>query len=91
MPGRKLLYILRTPADVAHGDLLFPQSTSSSPQDDISVVFLNAPAAWATAGPGRTYVLEDGSGTTTLPSGVSILSYTDLLNLMFETDSTIVL
>ena len=91
MPGRKLLYILRTSADVAHRDSLVPQSTSSSPQDDISIVFLNAPAAQAASVPGRTYVLEDKSGTTTLPSGVSRLSYADLLNLMFETDSTIVL
>jgi len=91
MPGRKLLYLLRTSADDAHGDSLLPQSTSSSPQDNISVVLLDGLTAGGAPVPGRTYVLQDESGVTTLPSGVSMLSYTDLLNLIFEMDSTIVL
>ena len=90
MPGRKLLYLLRT-VDAAHTDSLLPQSTSSSPQDDISIVLLNAPTPGATSIPGRMYLLEDESGAATPPSGGSILSYSDLLNLIFEVDSTIVL
>ena len=33
---------------------------------------------------GKTYVLQGESGETALPSGVSMLSYSDLLNLIFE-------
>ena len=91
MPRRKLLYLLRTSVDAAHRDSLLPQSTSSSPQDNISVVLLNAPTPGATPIPGRVYLLQGESGAATPPSGVSILSYSDLVNLIFEVDSTIVL
>ena len=90
MSGRKLLYLLRTSPDVAHLDSLLPQS-ASSPQDDISVVLLDASAEEVATVPGKTYVLQGDSGATALPSGVSMLSYSDLLNLIFEVDSTIVL
>jgi hypothetical protein len=91
MPGRKLLYLLRTSADVAQGDLLLPKSTTSSPQDDISVVLLDPSAGAAATIPGKTYVLQDESRATPPPSGMSMLSYADLLTLIFEADSTIVL
>jgi hypothetical protein len=90
MPGRKLLYLLRT-VDAVHRDSLLPQSTSSTPQDDISVVLLHAPTPGVTPIPGRMYLLQGESGAAIPPSGVSTLSYSDLLKLIFEVDSTIVL
>jgi len=37
------------------------------------------------------YLLQGESGAAIPPSGVSTLSYSDLLKLIFEVDSTIVL
>ena len=92
MPGRKLLYLLRTPIDAASRSALFPQSTASSPQDDISMVLLNPPAAGVTPVAGhKMYVLHGESAAPSFSGGVSTLSYHDLLSLIFEVDSTIIL
>jgi hypothetical protein len=89
MAGRKLLYMLRRPL-LADDDLL-PDGTSSSSGDDISVVLLDAAVAGSRQFPGRTFVLREDPDRDVTCSNAEVISYTDLVRLVIEADSTIVI
>lgn len=91
MAGRKLLYMLRRPLNAAQAESLLPRETSSSREDDISVVLLDPAVTDITSFPGRTFVLQDNQGVAGTRSDAAVVSYADLVRMVVEADSTIVI
>jgi hypothetical protein len=91
MAGRKLLYMLRRPLNAAQAESLLPGKTSSPLEDDISVVLLDAAVTDTRAFPGRTFVLQENLGAAGTRSDATVVSYADLLRMVVEADSTIVI
>ena len=91
MAGRKLLYLLRRPATVGHAAEFLPGGGSASPEDEISVVLLNGAVTDDSAFPGRTFLLQEDPSLAVPRSGMKVISYADLVKLVFEADSTIVI
>jgi hypothetical protein len=89
MAGRKLLYMLRRP--LHDGDDLLPDQTPASAGDDISVVLLDAAVGEKRQFPGRTFILRENSDRDLARSGAEAISYADLVRLVVEADSTIVI
>jgi hypothetical protein len=91
MAGRKLLYLLRRPVAAGHAAGLLPGEGSVSSEDDISVVLLDAAVVEAGPLPGRTFVLSEGRDRVEVRRGAQPISYADLVKLVVQADSTIVL
>jgi hypothetical protein len=91
MAGRKLLYMLRSPLVAGDADTLLPAGTSSTHEDEISVVLLDATIADHMRLPGRTFVLQESHDTVREESTGRHISYADLLGMVLEADSTIVI
>jgi hypothetical protein len=91
MAGRKLLYLLRRPATAGHRAEFLPCGGSTSPEDEISVVLLNGAVTDDSAFPGRTFFLQEDPSLAVPRSGMKVISYADLVKLVFEADSTIVI
>jgi hypothetical protein len=91
MAGRKLLYMLRSPLVGGDADTLLPAGTSSTHEDDRSVVLLDATLPDHMRLPGRTFVLHESHDTVRAESGARHISYADLLGMVLEADSTIVM
>lgn len=91
MPARKTLYLLRRPI-VDPGQSLLPPASSASPCDNLTLVLLEEARASSPSFPGHIYVLQPASGDDPIGSvsGQSI-SYRDLIALIEEHDTTIVL
>ena len=89
MTGRKILYLLRESADARRAGSLLPVSMASSP-DEISVVLLDGAKEEGLSLPARIYVLEREHETPHLRPEENMVSYTDLLDMIFAADSTIV-
>jgi hypothetical protein len=90
MAGRKLLYMLRRPLPPGQADSLLPDGTSSVPEDDISVVLLDDAIAGTRRFPGRTFILQENQDVDG-GSDATRISYADLLRMVMEADSTIVI
>lgn len=91
MAGRKLLYLLRRPVTVGHAADLLPSGGSPSSEDDVSVVLLNGAVTDDSVFPGRTFVLQEDPSLPVRRSDAKVISYADLVKLVFEADSTIVI
>jgi hypothetical protein len=88
MPGRKLLYLLRTPVDSAQAGSLVPRRNSS--EDDVSIVYLDDRSIGEYPFPAGVYILRDETGAQDPRSEKHVLSYNDLLRLIFTADATVV-
>jgi hypothetical protein len=91
MAGRKLLYLLRRPVTAGHAAELLPGAEPSSSDDDISVVLLNGATADDSVLPGRTFLLQEDRSLAVRRPELNVISYADLVRLVFEADSTIVI
>lgn len=91
MPGRKLLFMLRHPMTGQTDDLLLGATSSAASEDDISVVLLNTAVPDEHQFSGRIFFLRDDPGSTVDRPKAQGISYADLLRLIFEADSTIVI
>lgn len=91
MAGRKLLYILRRPLDAGDAETLLPGGKTVSLVDDISVVLLDAAVADTKPFPGRLLVLQENPAVAVSRPNAEAISYADLVKLVFEADSTIVI
>jgi hypothetical protein len=91
MPGRKLLFILRRPMAVGQTDDVFLGGQSFSSGNDISVVLLNEAAADDRKFPGRTFFLQEDTAPAMVRPDLQGISYADLVKLIFEADSTVVI
>lgn len=88
MAARKLLYPLRRPVKVGYAAHLFPDRTSASPQDELTIVFLEEATLPDVSFPGRSFVLSGSAVEKDAGSTMPVISYDDLLNLILEADST---
>lgn len=91
MAGRKLLYMLRRPLAAGQAVPLLPGGGSSSLEDDVSIVLLDEATRDRGPFPGRTFVLQDNHGAVANRSDVTVISYADLVRMVIEADSTIVI
>ena len=91
MAGRKLLYMLRGPLPAGRAESLLPDGASSSFEDDISVVLLDDAIADNRSLPGRTFLLQESHETPLPESDTTRISYTDLLKMIIDADSTVVI
>ena len=90
MPARKTLYLLRRPvADPAQS--LLPSATETQLADQVSLVLLEAARSSAPAFPGPVYVLQQESDAPVGGLAGKIISYRDLVTLIAEHHSIIVL
>lgn len=90
MPARKTLYLLRRPISDPVESLLPPASADVS-SGACSLVLLEEAVQTLPAFPGPIYVLSSASGIATSDASGRIISYRDLVGLIAEHDSTIVL
>ena len=91
MAGRKLLYMLRGPLSAGQVDSLLPEGTPSLFEDDISVVLLDDANVDNRSFPGRTFLLQENPETPLPESNTMRISYTDLLKMIIDADSAIVI
>jgi len=91
MAGRKLLYMLRGPLPAGQAESLLPDGTSSLLEDDISVVLLDEAIGDNGSFPGRTFLLQENQSVACGESNRTRISYADLLRMIVEADSTIVI
>ncbi|HEX2055384.1 MAG TPA: hypothetical protein VHF07_02750 [Nitrospiraceae bacterium] len=91
MAGRKLLYMLRRPLAAGQADPLLPGGGSPSREDDVSIVLLEEATHERAPVPGRTFVLQDNHDVVADRSDVTVISYADLVRMVIEADSTIVI
>ncbi|MCS6289541.1 MAG: hypothetical protein H8K10_11240 [Nitrospira sp.] len=90
MAARKTLYFLRRPVSDPAQSLLPSASADVSP-GAYSLVLLEEAVESLPAFPGSIYVLPSASGIAATPVSGKIISYRDLVGLIAEHDSTIVL
>ncbi|MCS6262543.1 MAG: hypothetical protein H8K11_02210 [Nitrospira sp.] len=89
MAARKTLYLLRRPVSDPAQSLL-PSASADVSSGVCSLVLLEEAVGSSPAFPGPIYVLPSASGVPAAVSG-TIISYRDLVGLIAEHDSTIVL
>ena len=90
MPARRTLYLLRQPiSDPAYS--LLPSAAETQLSDRVSLVLLEGAVSSAPAFPGPVYVLQQKSNTPVQGLSGKMISYRDLVTLIAEHDSTIVL
>jgi hypothetical protein len=90
MPVRKTLYLLRRPI-LDSAQFLLPSASSVSNSDTVSMVLLEEAVSSAPAFPGPTYILRPASAISGESSSGKTISYCDLVALIAEHDSTVVL
>ena len=91
MAARKLLYLLRRPLTMGHAAELLPGGRAPSSEDDVSVVLLNGAVTDDSVFPGRTFVLQEDPSLPAPRSDAKVFSYAELVKLVFEAESTIVI
>ena len=90
MAEHKTLYLLRQPiSDPAES--LLPSATDTQLADRVSLVLLEAARSTAPAFPGPVYILHHDSGTPAQGGSRKQISYRELVILIAEHHSTIVL
>lgn len=90
MAARKTLYLLRRPiSDPAQS--LLPSAAATQLSDTMSLVLLEEALSSTPAFPGPIYVLPSSSGVPVNSAFGKTISYPDLVTLIAEHDSTIVL
>ena len=92
MPGRKLLYMLRRPLTAGQADDVFLDGRSFvQEENDISVVLLDSAVMDERQFPGRIFFLQEGAGPRLIRPDAKGISYAELVKLIFESDSTVVI
>jgi hypothetical protein len=91
MAGRKLLYMLRRPLAAGAANRLLPGGKSPSLDDDVSIVLLDEATQDTGPFPGRTFILQDNHDPEAHRSDATVISYADLVRMVIEADSTIVI
>jgi hypothetical protein len=92
MTGRKkLLYLLRQPFAAEQGDSLLPPQTDSAWESDIKIVLLDDAIDTKPPIAGRTFILNEDSAKNDHHPDAQVISYRDLMQFIFEADSTIVI
>jgi hypothetical protein len=90
MPDHKTLYLLRRPiADPAQS--LLPPASPASPSDNLTLVLLEEAQSSSPSFPGKIYVLQPESEDPIGSVSGKTISYRDLVTLIEEHDTTIVL
>ncbi|MBK7484883.1 MAG: hypothetical protein IPI70_01750 [Nitrospira sp.] len=90
MPAHKTLYLLRRPiSDPAQS--LLPSASAEVSSGVCSLVLLEEAVGSSPAFPGPIYVLPSASGSAATAASGKIISYRELVGLIAEHDSTIVL
>jgi hypothetical protein len=90
MPEHKTLYLLRRPiSDPAES--LLPSAAETQLSDLVSLVLLEAAVSTAPPFPGPVYILQRGSDAPIQEGSGKRISYRDLVTLIAEHHSTIVL
>ncbi len=90
MSACKTLYLLRRPiSDPAQS--LLPSAAETQLSDRVSLVLLEGAVSSAPAFPGPVYVLQQESDAPVQGLSGKMISYRDLVMLIIEHDSTIVL
>ena len=90
MPTRKTLYLLRRPILDPEQSLLPPASPPSS-SESLTLVLLEEARSSSPPFPGQVYVLQPASGSPALSVSEKVISYCDLVTLIEEHDTTIVI
>lgn len=90
MPDRKTLYLLRRPiSDPAES--LLPSAAETQLSDRMSLVLLEAALSTAPPFPGPVYILHQDAGAPSHEGSAKKISYRELVTLIAEHHSTIVL
>lgn len=90
MTTRKTLYLLRQPIqDSSHS--LLPSTEDPHTADLVTLVLLEQAVGSAPPFPGPVYVLSPESEASASPGSNSVISYRDLVALITEHETTIVL
>jgi hypothetical protein len=90
MPARKMLYLLRRPiSDPAQS--LLPSAAATELSSTVSLVLLEKALSSPPAFPGPIYILHRTADVPGESSSGKKISYRDLVTLIAEHDSTIVL
>lgn len=90
MTARKTLYLLRQPLQDPSQSLL-PSTDNSHASGTASLVLLEQAVGSAPAFPGPVYVLSPESETSGATDSKPVISYRDLVTLIAEHETTIVL
>ncbi|MBA5871185.1 MAG: hypothetical protein GDA68_14480 [Nitrospira sp. CR2.1] len=90
MTVRKTLYLLRQPLQDPNQSL-FPSTEDAHAAGTASLVLLEQAVGSAPAFPGPVYVLSSESVAPGTPASTSVISYRDLVALIAEHETTIVL
>lgn len=90
MPDRKTLYLLRRPiSDPAES--LLPSAAETQLSDRVSLVLMEAALSTAPPFPGPVYSLHQEAGAHSHEGSAKSISYRELVRLIAEHHSTIVL
>jgi len=90
MPEHKTLYLLRRPiSDPAES--LLPAAAETELSDRVSLVVLEGAVSSTPPFPGPVYILRQESGAPVREGSGANISYRELVKLIAEHDSTIVL
>jgi hypothetical protein len=90
MTARKTLYLLRHTI-VDSGESLLPAASTTASSDSVSLVLLEEAVSSSPSFPGPIYVIESVSRRSIEAGAVQSISYRELVTLIAEHDSTIVL
>lgn len=90
MAEHKTLYLLRRPISDP-GESLLPSTTGTQLSDRVSLVLLETAVSAAPSFPGPVYILDQDPGTPIHEASGKRISYRDLVALIAEHHSTIVL
>lgn len=90
MSARKTLYLLRRPI-VDSTQSLLPLTSAGGSGGNVSLVLLEEAVRSAPSFPGPVYVLRSSSNDCPKPSDEKIISYPELVALIAEHDTSIVL
>ncbi|MCC6964720.1 MAG: hypothetical protein IT391_00370 [Nitrospira sp.] len=90
MAEHKTLYLLRQPISDPAGSLL-PSAADTQLADRVSLVLLETAGSTAPSFPGPVYILHHDSGTPVQGGSGKQISYRELVILIAEHHSTIVL
>ena len=84
---RKILYLLKD-TEPAHADLI-PGSPPS--ESEVSVILLQDGVTMTLPGVSRVYALSDDVVTRTVTTSYPLVSYADMLRLIFDSDVVVAL
>ena len=90
MSARKTLYLLRRPI-VDSTQSLLPLTSAGGPGGNVSLVLLEEAVESTPSFPGPVYVLRSSSNDCSKPSDEKIICYPELVALIAEHDTSIVL